>query len=62
LAKQGFWKYYYENGVIKEEGNWGRGGRHGNDNIKKGIWKFYNEEGTLMNTKEYNDLGMIIKQ
>lgn len=60
--RNGQWIYYYENGNKKEEGKWDMGGRHGNDNIKLGIWKYYNEEGELINTQEYNNMGMEIKK
>lgn len=60
--KTGIWTYYHENGSKKKEGEWAKGGRHGKDNIQIGLWKFYDEAGELVETLEYNSMGMEIKK
>ncbi len=48
--KQGFWKEFYENGILKSEGNY-------KDNIKTDIWKFYTETEKLKQTGKFNKNG-----
>lgn len=59
--KIALWKYYDEEGKIKEEGNWSIGGVHGKDNIQTGIWKMYNGEGELIGNRKFNEQGNSIK-
>ena len=40
FKKRGLWKYYYENGQLKEEGGY-------KDDKKEGLWKHYYEDGIL---------------
>ena len=46
-VKNGYWKEYYPNHIIKEEGNYKKG-------KKTGIFKYYNEEGKLIKTKKHH--------
>lgn len=45
LIPEGKWKYYYENGLLKAEGNFNKG-------KKKGLWKYYSLDGSLKTMKE----------
>jgi antitoxin component YwqK of YwqJK toxin-antitoxin module len=44
--KSGLWKFFWENGNLKETGE------YYNDE-RKGIWSFYNESGVLLRKEEY---------
>ncbi len=45
-GKQGVWKEFYDNGVVKNEGMY-------DDDLKDGYFKEYNERGSLMNTTKW---------
>ncbi len=38
--KQGYWEYYYDNGVLYSKGSY-------KDGYKVGMWDFYKEDGSL---------------
>lgn len=44
--KNGPWKYFWENGNLKETGEY-------YDDVRKGAWFFYNESGALLRKEEY---------
>jgi len=46
--KQGRWKFFYENGLVHEEGTY-------KDDKKNGYFKEYNEEGNLLTVFKYVD-------
>lgn len=46
--KHGPWKYYYENGIVRLEGNYKRGLEHG-------YFKEYDREGNLLATAKYEN-------
>jgi uncharacterized protein len=46
--KQGRWKFFYENGLVREEGTY-------KDDRKNGYFKEYNEEGNLLTVFKYVD-------
>ncbi|MDD2313018.1 MAG: hypothetical protein PHT14_10795 [Petrimonas sp.] len=51
-----YYKAYYPNGTIKEEGwlLWSEGDSPESDlSVEYGTWKYYNEDGKLTQTKEY---------
>jgi len=45
-VENGYWKKYYPNHIIKEEGNYKKG-------KKSGEFKYYNEKGILIKTKRH---------
>jgi len=54
--KQGRWKYFYENDVVKQEGVF-------KDDKKNGYFKEYNEEGSLLSVKKYvNEVEQVVFQ
>jgi antitoxin component YwqK of YwqJK toxin-antitoxin module len=48
IFSDGPWKWYYQNGVIAEEGI-------AKNNFYYGLWKFYYPDGTLKAEKNYNE-------
>ncbi len=46
MLRNGYWKYYWKNGILKESGN------HTNDQ-KTGTWYFYSEKGDLIKQEAY---------
>ncbi len=46
--KQGKWKYFYENGNVKLEGEY-------KNDLKNGYFKYYTEDGNLVSTEKYMD-------
>jgi len=51
--KQGFWKEFYDTGVLKAEGYY-------KNNIKTGDWKFYSENQKIKQTGKFNNNGLQI--
>jgi len=45
-VKNGYWKEFYPNHVLKEEGNYKKG-------KKKGVFKYYDKNGRLIKTKKH---------
>lgn len=50
--KQGLWKEFYENRIVKNEGKY-------EDNLKNGYWKEYTSKGVLVETLKY-DKGQLV--
>lgn len=48
--KQGFWKEYYPNGIIKSQG-------HYKDNLRVGSWEFYYPDGAIEQKGSYDNKG-----
>lgn len=46
LVKNGFWKEYYPNHIIKEQGNY-------IDGVKVGVFEYFNKNGELTETKNH---------
>jgi len=46
--KNGFWKYYFNNGNVKKEGNY-------SNNIKDGFWKTYHDNGKVESEGHYTN-------
>lgn len=46
--KQGMWKYFYEDGTLKEEGKY-------RNNKKEGTWKYYFPDGTIEQIGDFNN-------
>ena len=51
----GFWKFFYKNGKIKEQGNYVKNSNNSLEGLKDGAWKYYNEEGKLIKTENYSN-------
>jgi len=51
--KQGYWKEYFFNGVLKAEG-------HYRNNNKTGVWKFYEDNEKVKQTGKFNNNGFQI--
>ena len=51
----GFWKFFYKNGKIKEQGNYVKNSNYSLKGLKDGIWKYYNDEGNLIKTENYSN-------
>jgi antitoxin component YwqK of YwqJK toxin-antitoxin module len=53
--KMGVWYKYYDNGKLKNKGNYLRNERESAEGLKDGTWKYYNEEGDLIKTENYSN-------
>jgi antitoxin component YwqK of YwqJK toxin-antitoxin module len=51
--KQGGWKYFWENGNLKEEGNF-------QNDKKQGFFKYYDEAGNFISVEKYDTDNLIV--
>ena len=55
----GKWTVWYENGNLREEGNYNDTEEYTNSH-KMGIWRYWSEDGELIKKEVYNDNGVLL--
>ena len=55
VSKKGYWKFYYENGNLKMEGDLFGDHSFSNEITESGLWKFYHENGKLFQEGNYTE-------